>query len=110
MCISLVFTNIIKYGVTNLRVNEGFEDSDETELATEKDDSQKLDKSKISDDKKSESDKPVVNKKGTKEDLKKEYPEFKEIKTQLLKGMSEMNPLLDKAESFVEKYSHLVKT
>jgi len=39
------------------------------------------------------------------EELKKDYPEFKELQDDLLEGLKKMDPLLDKAEAFMNKYS-----
>jgi hypothetical protein len=39
------------------------------------------------------------------EELKKDYPEFKELQDELLEGLKKMDPLLDKAEAFMNKYS-----
>jgi FtsZ-interacting cell division protein ZipA len=39
------------------------------------------------------------------EDLKKDYPAFKELQDDLLEGLKKMDPLLDKAEAFMNKYS-----
>lgn len=40
-------------------------------------------------------------------ELEEEYPEFLKIQNQILDNVEKMNPLLEKAESFVSKYSHL---
>jgi type III secretory pathway component EscV len=40
-------------------------------------------------------------------ELEEEYPEFLKIQNQILENVEKMNPLLEKAESFVSKYSHL---
>lgn len=39
------------------------------------------------------------------DELKKDYPEFKELQDDLLEGLKKMDPLLDKAEAFMNKYS-----
>ena len=39
------------------------------------------------------------------EKLKEEYPEFKAIQDDLIEGISKMDPILDKAEAFMNKYS-----
>ena len=40
-------------------------------------------------------------------ELEKDYPEFLKIQKEILENVEKMNPLLEKAESFVSKYSHL---
>ena len=96
LCIALAVTNILKYG-TNIRVNEGFEDND---------DDTKLEETDIKDEL------PVTNNKskeqmynGNYEQLKKEYPEFKEVQQEILNGINKMDPLLKKAEQFMEKFT-----
>ena len=39
--------------------------------------------------------------------LEKDYPEFLKIQKEILENVEKMNPLLEKAETFVSKYSHL---
>ena len=41
--------------------------------------------------------------------MKKEYPEFKEVQAEIMKGIEKMDPLLQKAETFIEKYSNYTK-
>ena len=127
LCIASVVTNILKYGLQNMRVNEGFESSDEkTELVDDelkdnvlKDKEDKvLDmKTKNLDTKEKKGDDSVMKKdeaastdkeKKLKQyqDLKKDFPEFKQIQSQILKGISEIDPLLDKAENFIERFQH----
>lgn len=40
-------------------------------------------------------------------ELEKDYPEFLKIQKEILENVEKMNPLLEKAETFVSKYSHL---
>lgn len=77
---------------------------------TKKDDS----KPKKNDDEIDEYDIPNSNESSEKtkdemkkqfEELKKDYPEFKELQDDLLEGLKKMDPLLDKAEAFMNKYS-----
>ena len=39
------------------------------------------------------------------DELSKDYPAFKELQDDLLEGLKKMDPLLDKAEAFMNKYS-----
>jgi len=127
LCIASVVTNILKYGLQNMRVNEGFESSDEkTELVDDelKDNVLKDKEDKVLDmktknlDTKEKKDDDSVMKKDEAastdkekklkqyQDLKKDFPEFKQIQSQILKGISEIDPLLDKAENFIERFQH----
>ena len=37
--------------------------------------------------------------------LQKDLPEFQQIQTEILENLEKMDPLLEKAESFINKYS-----
>jgi len=39
------------------------------------------------------------------EELKKQYPEFKAIQDDLINGILKIDPVLEKAEAFMNKYS-----
>lgn len=129
LCIVLTVTNLLKQGLKNFGY-EGFEDKKEDgeaknddaepkkddakakkdDAETKKDDS----KPKKNDDEIDEYDIPNSNESSEKtkdemkkqfEELKKDYPEFKELQDDLLEGLKKMDPLLDKAEAFMNKYS-----
>jgi len=51
------------------------------------------------------SDKTKDEKKQEYDNLKQEYPEYKEIQNEIMKGIEKMDPLLQKAEAFINKYS-----
>ena len=129
LCIVLTVTNLFKQGLKKIGY-EGFEDKKEDgeakkedgeatmedaepkkeEAKAKKDDS----KPKKNDDEIDEYDIPNSNESSEKtknemkkqvEELKKDYPEFKELQDDLLEGLKKMDPLLDKAEAFMNKYS-----
>lgn len=123
LCLSLVVTNILKYGVKGVRISEGFKDSEDlsdedTEIADssvknldkpklkkavikKKDEVKKSNDLETNDDiTKLEKDK---NKLG---ELKSEFPEFKEIQTEIIQSIDKISPLLKKAESYMQKYEN----
>ena len=108
MCIALVITNILKYGIKEFREGfEGTEDEDK-EKETEKETSKESIVNK-NEDKPKPSDKKPVDKKATATELKDEFGEFTDIQEKINEGMQKMEPLLDKADSFIQKYEHLLK-
>jgi hypothetical protein len=117
LCIALVISNILKYGLRSMRVNEGFKSSDETttliDSEIEEDNIVKEKEDKVLDKK---TDKKVVSKTSedkdkvkTYQDLKKDFPEFQKIQSQILKGISDLDPLLNKAENFIERFENAKK-
>ena len=125
LSIALVITNILKYGLHSMRVNEGFESADDkTKLVDDEDDKLlkdpedkvldtktkkvvKKDDSVVKKDEKQLTDKEKKLKEY--QDLKKDFPEFKEIQNRILKGISEIDPLLSKAENFIDRFQDLKK-
>lgn len=123
LCLSLVITNIIKYGVNGVRISEGFKDSveeDEEDEELIKNSFENLDKPKSK--KAVIKKKDEVNKSNDLEmndditklekdknqlvELKTEFPEFKEIQTEIIQGIDKISPLLKKAESYMQKYEN----
>ena len=104
MCIALVITNILKYGIKEFREGfEGTEDEEkekETESITNKNEDKEIDK-KMADPK-------TATKKATATDLKEDFGEFTDIQEKINEGMQKMEPLLNKADSFIQKYEHLL--
>jgi len=90
--IALCVTHVLKYG-KSAYVSEGFEDGVEKDT-----DSKKKDKT---DDKKEE--------KVELSELKEEYKDFQGIQEKIINNMKEINPLLDKAESFIQKFESYKK-
>ena len=97
---SIVFTNMIVYG-SQLRYREGF-DKKEEEI-------KRVKKNKKTDDELEEEDSQhELTKKDVEEEfanLQKDLPEFQQIQTEILENLEKMDPLLEKAESFINKYS-----
>jgi hypothetical protein len=111
--LSLVVTNILKYGTGSpfKLVNEGFEDKeseskkkDEHEEKIPKKDEIKENK-EVTDNKESTSEKVTAEKVDEQyENLKEEYPKFKVVQQEILNGVQKMAPLLEKAEKFIDKF------
>lgn len=134
LCLSLAVSNIIKYGVKGVRVSEGFDpEVDISKDAEETADKPTADKKKAADTKKdtkpdakkdakpdakkdakkdtkpdAKKDKTVGKKAEKTEELKKElksgFPEFKDIQKEIIAGIDKINPLLKKAENYMNKY------
>ena len=88
LTIALSVTHMLKYGIGN--TYEGLENNESADVDTES----KPTEAKPADDKK----------KPSKEDMMKEYEKYKEIQPDLVDGIAKIDPLLKKAESFIEKY------
>ena len=123
LCLSLVVTNIIKYGIKGVRISEGFQDSEELnkedkEIAdssvknldkpkSKKAIIKKKDQVKKSNDLETNDDITKLEKdKNQLVELKSEFPEFKEIQTEIIQGIDKISPLLKKAESYMQKYEN----
>lgn len=129
LCVVLTVTHLLKRGLKK----EGFEDTKETKEEVEPPKEESESKKEETEPKKKETqqkkaavgskkdepqmdeyDIPNSNERSEKtkdemkrqiEDLKKDYPAFKELQDDLLEGLKKMDPLLDKAEAFMNKYS-----
>ena len=118
LCVALIMTNLLKKCMKQVGY-EGFEDGEEevdevdNEKPKKKDEKPNKKVEKEEDDEEEEfdinsnelSDKTKDEMKRQFEDLKKDYPEFKELQDDLLEGLKKMDPILDKAETFMNKYS-----
>ena len=96
LCISLCITNVLKYG-TSGSLNEGFgteDDDDETSPTTSPTTTSTTSPNN------SDVDNPIT----TKAQLKEEFNEFQDVQSKILGGIKEMDPLLKKAEGFIEKF------
>ena len=126
LCVALTVSSLLTYGIKS-NTHEGLENKDDTNNSDETMEEEKKDgKSEEKKDGKSEekkNDTETANKNGetnsvetsdkTKDEmkeqydnLKKEYPEFKEVQEEIMKGIERMDPLLQKAETFINKYSN----
>ena len=118
LCVALTISNLLKTGLKKVGY-EGFEEKVKPDMKTEdetdapkKNGKKKVPKEEPNEDEDYEapnsnevSDKTKDEMKRQFEELKKDYPEFKELQDDLLEGLKKMDPLLDKAETFMNKYS-----
>jgi transcription initiation factor IIF auxiliary subunit len=127
--ISLVFTHILKYGtkinegineIENFDLIEGMEnempESGESKKKSDSSQDKKNEKSDSTEDKKSKqkNNEPMSqlskseykknNDMPTVKSLQKDFLDFQSIQEKILKGMKEIDPLLSKAENFIEKF------
>ena len=100
--ISLVFTHILKYGT---KINEGMENESELVLDNS---GNSIDVEPPKNDKKIKENYSSENKKKidspTLESLQTDFQDFQSLQEKILKGMKEIDPLLTKAENFIEKF------
>ena len=114
LCLALVGTSLLQKFL-NKSSYEGFEEKkdkkdkkkdenkEETEdVEEEVEEEEKEDDAANSNEK---SDKTKDEMKKQFEELKKQYPEFKAIQDDLINGILKIDPVLEKAEAFMNKYS-----
>ena len=89
---ALVFTNILRFAMPqqDYILSEGFEDKSESTPSSDKTSSDKTSSDK------EKADAPL--------DLKEDFDEFQTVQKKILESMNDLNPLLDKAEAFIQKY------
>ena len=128
LIIALLFTHFIKFtihykkeGMENKKKEglkskkEGMEDKEEEkeeDSKEEKEEEPKLDKVEVDEDLPENEDMSEGERKQKKEEydkLKKEFDEFQSIQKDILKNMQEIDPLLNKAENFINKFEHYKK-
>ena len=119
LIVALLFTHFIKFTIhyeketmENKKKKEGMEDKDESKEEEEKEEEPKLDKVEVDADLPENEDMSEGEKKQKKEEydkLKKEFVEFQSIQKDILKNMQEIDPLLNKAENFINKFEHYKK-
>lgn len=128
LVVALLFTHFIKFtihykkeGMENKKKEglkdkkEGMEDKEEEkeeDSKEEKEEEPKLDKVEVDEDLPENKDMSEEEKKQKKEEydkLKKEFVEFQSIQKDILKNMQEIDPLLNKAENFINKFEHYKK-
>ena len=115
LCVALTMTNLVKKGMKQVGY-EGFEDKkeeDEKKDNTEENNTKKEKKESTKVDNEID-DAPNSNESSSKtkdemkrefERLKEEYPEFSALKEDIVDAMVKIDPILDKAETFMNKYS-----
>ena len=124
--IALSITNIFKYGVQGLRLNEGFENEESDNKSENKNKKENME-DEDSDDKKNKRENmehevshDKKNKRENMEDisgnsinkstikpsseLKSDLENFQQIQQQITEGLEKMTPLLEQADTFIEKY------
>ena len=96
---ALVFTNLLRLAMPkqDYILSEGFEDKLET--APIKTSSDKTPSDKTSSDKKEDKEQADATL-----SLKEDFDEFQTVQKKILESMNDLNPLLDKAEAFIQKY------
>ena len=122
---ALLFTHFVKFtihykkeGMSNKKKKEGLENKKEgmdhdgeEEEKEEEDKEPKLETNEI--DVESTPNEMTEEEKKKKQDeynkLKKEFVEFQSIQKDILKNMQEIDPLLNKAENFINKFEHYKK-
>jgi len=113
LCVALTMTNLVKKGMKQVGY-EGFEDKKEEENKETEENTTKKEKkesAKVDDE---IDDAPNSNESSSQtkdemkrefERLKEEYPEFSALKEDIIDAMVKIDPILDKAETFMNKYS-----
>jgi len=96
---ALVFTNLLRLAMPkqDYILSEGFEDKVET--APIKASSTKTSSEKTSSHKKEDKEQADATL-----SLKEDFDEFQTVQKKILESMNDLNPLLDKAEAFIQKY------
>lgn len=90
LVLSLTVTHILKYGMGNTYEGMKSTADETTDEPTDEPTDETTDKKK----------------KPTKEEMMKEYEKFKEVQPDIVDGITKIDPLLKKAESFIEKYEN----
>jgi len=114
LCVALTMTNLVKKGMKQVGY-EGFEDKKEEDenKDTEENNTKKEKKESANVDDEID-DAPNSNESSSQtkdemkrefERLKEEYPEFSALKEDIVDAMVKIDPILDKAETFMNKYS-----
>lgn len=96
MCVALTVSSLLQYGI-RANTHEGLENK-EGEEEPKSEEPKPEEPTKEADEKKPE-EKPDENK-----PKKEETAEFVEVQKQILAGVEKMEPLLQKAEAFMDKY------
>jgi len=103
LVIALTITHILKYG-NAAYVSEGMENQEEGEDAEEEGEDDNKEGYEV---KKGSTEKKSKGKSGDKieyADLKTEYEDFEGIQGQIMDSMKKLDPLLQRAEGFIEKF------
>jgi len=106
LVVAMVIAHIVKYG-SAAYVSEGMENQDEdVKEPIDSKDSKKPDKKKSSEN-------PVKNDKKDDKikyaDLKEDYKDFQNVQSEIVNTMKNIDPLLERAESFINKFESYKK-
>ena len=113
LCVALTMTNLVKKGMKQVGY-EGFEDKKEEENKETEENTTKKEKKESAkvDDEVDNAPNSNESSSQTKDEmkreferLKEEYPEFSALKEDIVDAMVKIDPILDKAETFMNKYS-----
>jgi flagellar biosynthesis/type III secretory pathway M-ring protein FliF/YscJ len=105
--VSICITHILKYprsleGAKNMNDEEDEEEKENMENEEEEE------KENMENDEENEEKENMENKKNT-EEMTNEMKEFMEVQNKIIGGMAELEPLMQKAEGFIEKFEKYSK-
>jgi hypothetical protein len=109
LVIALTITHILKYG-NAAYVSEGMENQEEKEDEEDEEDSKEGYEEKSKDSTEKNTDSTEKKSKGKSDekieyaDLKSEYADFEGIQGQIMDSMKKLDPLLSRAEGFIERF------
>lgn len=126
---ALLFTHALKYvnrlvrkeGMEDKKKEEGMknkkdkkegmenEDDDEDATAPEEDIEEVKEENEEKKEKKDNKEEELLKKKQTYDELKNDFTEFQSIQKDILQNMKEIDPLLEKAETFINKFEQYKK-
>jgi len=113
--VSICITHILKYptsleGAKNMNDEQRDEDEKKEHMENEDDENKKKEHMENEDDENKKKDKKenMENKKNT-EQMTSEMKEFMEVQNKIIGGMAELEPLMQKAEGFIEKFEKYSK-
>ena len=106
MCVALTVSSLLKYGIKS-NTHEGLENQDEqTQEETAVEQKPEETPAEQKPEEKKGEQKPEEKKN---EEKKKDEKEFFVVQKQILDGVAKMEPLLQKAEAFIDKYQNQPK-
>src|SRR6056300_719693 len=111
---ALLFTHALKY-ITRMVRKEGMEDKKKKEGIEEKEEAPATEdnvedaKEEEREEKMDSKEEELLKKKQTYDELKSDFTEFQSIQKDILQNMKEIDPLLEKAETFINKFEQYKK-
>jgi hypothetical protein len=102
--VAICITHILKYprsleGAENMNEKEEEEDKENMENENEEEEKENMENEEDDEEKKEN----MENKKNT-EEMTKEMKEFMEVQNKIIGGMADLEPLMQKAEGFIQKF------